>query len=103
MEKERTEKIIKEKLAEINEKYDDLRSVGGSQSLFDAISDIVDDKSIYLKKIDFLLGKLLSVESNDQVILDIAKTQAMRKNIFETGKIKKDDLIALNTIYRRVK
>ena len=46
MAKEKTEKTIKEKLAEASDKVSDLYSIGGTQSLFNAVNGIVDDKSI---------------------------------------------------------
>ena len=103
MAKEKTEKTIKEKLAEINEKITDLYNVGGTQSLFNAVNGIVDDKSIYQQKMDFLLKVLANENSTPQIVLDIAKVQEIKLKLNKTGKIKKDDLMVLNTIYRRLK
>ncbi len=103
MAKERTEKTIKEKLAEASDKLSDLYSIGGTQSLFNAVNGIIDDKSIYQQKMDFLLKILANENSTPQIVLDIAKVQEIKLKLNKTGKIKKDDLIVLNTIYRRLK
>ena len=103
MAKEKTEKTIKEKLAEASDKVSDLYSIGGTQSLFNAVNGIIDDKAIYQQKMDFLLKVLANENSTPQIVLDIAKVQEIKTKIKKTGKIKKDDLIALNTIYRRVR
>ena len=103
MAKEKTEKTIKEKLAEASDKVSDLYSIGGTQSLFNAVNGIVDDKSIYQQKMDFLLKVLANENSTPQIVLDIAKVQEIKLKLNKTGKIKKDDLMVLNTIYRRLK
>ena len=78
MAKEKTEKTIKEKLAEASDKVSDLYSIGGTQSLFNAVNGIVDDKSIYQQKMDFLLKVLANENSTPQIVLDIAKVQEIK-------------------------
>ena len=109
---------ITDRLLNAHESIDDLRGVGGSEGLLDAINNITDmsDRSAKVERIKSKLSELESVlgqvsklrpympmEPQLEVMDNITKFQHIRDNFKKTNRISISEIEKLNDIYSKAK